>query len=146
MMFFLLIVHVMAAIAIIALVLLQHGKGADAGAAFGGGASGTVFGAKGSASFLTRLTAGLATIFFITSLALAYFGKNQVKPKGSLMEQAAQKIEQSQPVETPPVSNHSTLPTVSDEEASVDVPPAPVSENADSSAEVDVPPPLTESK
>ena len=62
------------AIGIVGLVLLQRGKGADAGAGFGAGASGTVFGARGSASFLTRATAVLATLFFITSLALAYFG------------------------------------------------------------------------
>ncbi len=68
-----LIVHVLTAVALVALVLLQHGKGADAGAAFGGGGSQSVFGSSGSGSFLTRLTAALATIFFATSLSLAYF-------------------------------------------------------------------------
>lgn len=68
----LVVVQVVAAIAIIALVLLQQGKGADMGAAFGAGASGTVFGARGSANFLTRTTAILATVFFVTSLSLAY--------------------------------------------------------------------------
>lgn len=67
-----LVVHVILGIAIIGLVLLQRGKGAQAGAAFGGGSSGTVFGARGSASFLTRLTAILATCFFVTSLSYAY--------------------------------------------------------------------------
>src|SRR5512139_1283145 len=66
--------HVLFAAAIIGLVLLQRGKGADAGAGFGAGASGTVFGARGSASFMSRATAVLATLFFITSLALAYMG------------------------------------------------------------------------
>jgi preprotein translocase subunit SecG len=70
---FLLIIHVVVCLGIIGLVLIQHGKGADAGAAFGSGASGTVFGSGGSGSFLTRLTAILATGFFITSLALAMF-------------------------------------------------------------------------
>ena len=64
--------HVLLAVAIVALVLLQRGKGADAGAGFGAGASGTVFGARGSASFLSRTTAVLATLFFLTSLGLAY--------------------------------------------------------------------------
>jgi len=66
-------VHLLLAIGLIGLVLIQHGKGADAGAAFGSGASSTVFGAQGSGSFLTRATAVLATLFFATSLALAYF-------------------------------------------------------------------------
>ena len=67
-----LIVHILAAICIIALVLLQHGKGADAGAGFGSGASGTVFGSQGSTPFLMKMTAFLALIFFVTSLTLAY--------------------------------------------------------------------------
>ena len=65
------------AAAIIGLVLLQRGKGADAGAGFGAGASGTVFGARGAASFLSRTTAMLAALFFVTSLALAYLGGTQ---------------------------------------------------------------------
>ncbi len=68
-----LIIHVLAAIALVSLILLQQGQGADMGAAFGSGASATVFGSQGSASFLTRGTAILATIFFVTSLFLAYF-------------------------------------------------------------------------
>jgi preprotein translocase subunit SecG len=71
-----LIAHVLIAAAIIGLVLLQKGKGADAGAAFGSGSSGTVFGAKGAANFLSRTTAVLATMFFATSLGLAYLGSN----------------------------------------------------------------------
>jgi len=71
--------HVIIAVLIIALVLLQKGKGADMGSAFGAGASGTIFGAKGSANFLSRTTAILATIFFITSLALAYLNKGTIK-------------------------------------------------------------------
>ena len=66
----LLVLHVFIAVGLIGLVLIQHGKGADAGAAFGSGASSTVFGARGSASFLTRLTAILATLFFISSFVL----------------------------------------------------------------------------
>ena len=66
-----LVVHVILAIAVVGLVLLQQGKGADAGAAFGSGASSTVFGARGSGNFMTRMTAVLATLFFVTSLSLA---------------------------------------------------------------------------
>jgi preprotein translocase subunit SecG len=69
----LIVFHLFLAVGLIGLILIQHGKGADMGAAFGSGASGTVFGAKGSGSFLTRLTAGLATLFFITSMVMAYF-------------------------------------------------------------------------
>lgn len=68
----LLIIQIMVALGIIGLVLIQHGKGADAGAAFGGGASGTVFGSRGSGNFLTKLTAGLAAVFFANSLMLAW--------------------------------------------------------------------------
>lgn len=68
-----LIVHILLAIALIVLALLQHGKGADAGAAFGAGASNTMFGARGSANFLSRSTAVVATLFFVTSLTLGYF-------------------------------------------------------------------------
>ena len=71
------IVHVIVAIAIVGLVLLQQGKGADAGASFGAGASQTVFGASGSGNFLVRATTISAVIFFVTSLSLAIFAKNQ---------------------------------------------------------------------
>lgn len=71
--------HILAAVTIIALVLLQQGKGADAGAAFGAGGSGTVFGARGAASFLTRGTAVLALVFFLTSLGLAWLSSQQVE-------------------------------------------------------------------
>ena len=72
-----LIAHVLIAAAIIGLVLLQKGKGADAGAGFGAGASGTVFGARGSANFLSRSTAVMATLFFCSSLGLAYLNSNR---------------------------------------------------------------------
>ena len=71
------VVHVIVAIAIVGLVLLQQGKGADAGASFGAGASQTVFGSSGSGNFLVRATTIAATIFFVTSLSLAIFAKNQ---------------------------------------------------------------------
>lgn len=79
------VLHLFLAIGLVSLVLIQHGKGADAGAAFGSGASATVFGARGSGNFLSRATAGLATLFFLTSMALAYFASQVGEPEG-LME------------------------------------------------------------
>ncbi len=72
-----LIVHVVISIALVGLVLIQHGKGADAGAAFGSGASQTVFGSQGSVGFLTRATSALAILFFVTSFSLAVFAKHR---------------------------------------------------------------------
>lgn len=87
--------HVLIALAIIGLVLLQHGKGADMGSGFGGGASGSLFGATGSANFLSRATAVLATIFFLTSLGLAYLATNKPKSTGGVID--AVKTEQPAP-------------------------------------------------
>ena len=82
----LIVSHVLVALAIIGLVLLQHGKGADMGSGFGGGASASLFGATGSANFLSRTTAVLATIFFLLSLGLAYFATNKPKASGGIMD------------------------------------------------------------
>jgi preprotein translocase subunit SecG len=78
--------HVLIAAAIVGLVLLQRGKGADAGAGFGAGASGTVFGARGSASFLSRMTATLAALFFASSLTLAYLGGHRPEAPKSVID------------------------------------------------------------
>ena len=83
-----LITHTLIALLIIVLVLLQRGKGADAGAAFGAGASGTVFGARGSASFFSRATAVCATAFFVSSLTLAYLSSQSTAAPSSLLEDA----------------------------------------------------------
>ncbi len=83
-----LIVHTLIAVLIIVLVLMQRGKGADAGAAFGAGASGTVFGARGSASFFSRMTAVFATAFFASSLGLAYLSSQRSEAPDSLLEGA----------------------------------------------------------
>src|SRR5260370_25073337 len=80
-----LIVDVIIALCIIGLVLLQHGKGADVGAAFGGGSSGSLFGASGSANFLSRTTAVLAAIFFITNFVLAYLVTHRPRVGGGVM-------------------------------------------------------------
>ena len=82
-----LVAHVGIALLIIGLVLLQRGKGADAGTGFGAGASGTVFGARGAATFFSRATGVLATLFFVTSLGLAYLATQQTAPR-SLLEVA----------------------------------------------------------
>jgi len=101
-------VHILVGLGVIGLVLVQHGKGADMGAAFGSGSSGSLFGASGSANFLSRTTAVLATLFFLTSLSLAYLGSSQPKTSGSLMQEtvksessSAAPAPQGQPAEAP---------------------------------------------
>jgi len=81
----LLVVQVLVAAILIGLILVQHGKGADAGAAFGSGASSTVFGSQGSSNFLTKMTAGLAFVFLANSLTLAYIASQRMSAKQSLM-------------------------------------------------------------
>lgn len=90
-------VHVLVGLAVIGLVLLQHGKGADAGAAFGSGASGSLFGASGSSNFMSRTTGVLATVFFITSLSLAYLGSREVSAPVNVMEQAIPSAQEAIP-------------------------------------------------
>lgn len=97
-------IHILIALALIVLVLLQQGKGADAGANFGGGSSSStsMFGSRGSATFLSRTTAVLATLFFITSLTLAYIGSQQAKGYQSVTKQVETPV-QEQPVDNSPV-------------------------------------------
>jgi preprotein translocase subunit SecG len=118
----LVVVHLFVAVGLVGLVLIQHGKGADAGAAFGSGASGTVFGARGSGSFLTRATAILAVVFFLTSLTLAWYAM-QTTDRPGLMEQAADSesevVEEVLPApasEVPEVINEEQQGSGSDEE------------------------------
>ena len=100
-----LVAHVVVAVALIALVLLQQGKGADAGASFGAGASATVFGSQGSATFLSRFTAILAAAFFITSLGLAFFAKEKADnlTQAGLPDPAVLEVQQKPAVEDVPV-------------------------------------------
>jgi preprotein translocase subunit SecG len=98
-------VHVAVSLLIVGLVLLQRGKGADAGTGFGAGASGTVFGSRGSASFLSRATAGLATMFFATSLVLAFFANQRTAPESLLERTSPSGQVAPQPQATPPVSD-----------------------------------------
>ena len=81
-----LVLQVLSALGVIVLVLLQHGKGADMGAAFGSGSSGSLFGATGSANFLSRMTAALATVFFVCTLALAFLANSRSREPGSVMD------------------------------------------------------------
>ena len=97
----LIVVHVVVALGIIGLVLLQHGKGADMGSGFGGGASSSLFGATGSANFLSRTTGVLAAIFFILSLALAYLATSHRGATGGGVIDAIRKQEQQQPAQKP---------------------------------------------
>jgi preprotein translocase subunit SecG len=103
------IFHVLIAAAIVGLVLLQRGKGADAGAGFGAGASGTVFGARGSASFLSRTTATLAALFIVTSLTLAYLdGRNPAAPSSVLDRVQVPAEQQSGDAELPALPSEAT--------------------------------------
>jgi preprotein translocase subunit SecG len=101
--------HVLLAASIIGLVLLQRGKGADAGAGFGAGASGTVFGSRGSGSFLSRTTAILATLFFITSLGLSYLFSQRTAPT-SVIDRL--QTEQTAPAPAPAAPPAGMLPSV----------------------------------
>jgi preprotein translocase subunit SecG len=91
-----LIVDVVVALGIIGLVLLQHGKGADVGAAFGGGASGSLFGASGSANFLSRTTAILAVVFFLTTFVLAYLVTHKPRTGGGVMDTVKERPQPAQ--------------------------------------------------
>ena len=94
-------VHIIAGLSVIGFVLLQHGKGADMGAAFGSGASGSLFGATGSANFLSRVTAVLAAVFFLTSLALSYIATSSPRVSGSVMDAASAQTAPAAPAQTP---------------------------------------------
>jgi len=95
------VLHVLIALAIIGLVLLQHGKGADMGSGFGGGASGSLFGATGSANFLSRTTAVLATLFFISSLGLAYLATSRPKEGGGTVMDRGKQEQPAKPAAEP---------------------------------------------
>ena len=110
----LLVLHLIVAVVVCGLVLLQHGKGADMGAAFGSGSSGSLFGASGSANFLSRSTAVLATVFFASSLGLTYFGALRSTPAGvekSIMDTVAPKAGDIPTPSAPPVTPSAPAPT-----------------------------------
>ncbi len=116
-------IHVVAAIVMIVLVLLQQGKGADMGAAFGSGSAGSVFGASGSANFMSRTTALIATVFFCTSLGLTYISTNRTEDAG-VMSRMGEMIESS---DTP------SLPATEDNVEQAEEPISEIPESDDSS-------------
>src|SRR5450432_4791892 len=105
----LLALHVIVAVSLIGFVLLQHGKGADMGAAFGSGSSGSLFGAAGSANFLSRTTAILATVFFLSSLGLTYLASNRVA--GGAADVMKQGVMQTAPKAPEPATKAADVPT-----------------------------------
>jgi preprotein translocase subunit SecG len=118
----LVMVHLGIAVALVALVLIQQGKGADMGAAFGSGASQTVFGSQGSGSFLTRTTAILATVFFLTSLTLAYFS-GKVDTDSSVVNTDVVPAQVMESAPAPVTDVPSDVPVVPEESAVSDLPP-----------------------
>jgi preprotein translocase subunit SecG len=116
-------VHVILALLIIALVLLQRGKGAEAGAGFGSGASGTVFGARGTSTLFSKLTAVFAGLFFVTSLTLAYLGSHAPVAPTSVLERAAQAAAAAAPTKAPPPALTPTPPPVTAPEPANPTPP-----------------------
>jgi preprotein translocase subunit SecG len=106
----LMVVHFFTAVSIVLLVLLQRGKGADAGAGFGAGASGTVFGARGAGTALSRTTAILAVVFMITSLSLTYVGSRTAAPPSTVLERLSQQPK-SPPVSSAPAPSSAGAPT-----------------------------------
>ncbi len=105
-----LVIHVLAAIAVIALVLLQHGKGADMGASFGSGASGSLFGVSGSSNFMSRATAGFVIVFFATSLTLAYMASNKSGGVSVVKSHAAKVVGADVPAAKPEVPAAEVVP------------------------------------
>jgi preprotein translocase subunit SecG len=120
---FILAVHVLLAFMIVILVLLQRGKGAEAGAGFGSGASGTVFGARGTSTLFSRLTAAFAAAFFVTSLALAYVGTRVPSEPSTLLERRAQQSATAPQIPALPVP--ASAPTGQPAGAAPAAPPPP---------------------
>jgi preprotein translocase subunit SecG len=115
-------VHVLLALMIIGLVLLQRGKGAEAGAGFGSGASGTVFGARGTSTLFSKLTAIFAGLFFVTSLSLAYLGTHSPAEPTSVLERAAQAAAAASKASPPPPAT-APAPTAPAPETAPQTPP-----------------------
>jgi len=106
----LLVVHLVVAAVVCGFVLMQHGKGADMGAAFGSGTSGSLFGAAGSANFLSRTTAILATVFFLTSIGLTFFGTIKGKPTGVMEQGVMERLAPATAPKTPDVPKPADVP------------------------------------
>ena len=122
----LLIIQILICIALVTIVLLQQGRGADAGASFGGGSSGSLFGARGPASFLSKVTAGLAALFFANSLALAYIAGQSIERR-SVVERVQMQVEQEAAEEPVNIEDVPVLPS-DGASRSQDVPEVPPSQ------------------
>ena len=126
--------HVVVAAALIGFVLLQHGKGADMGAAFGSGSSGSLFGAAGSANFLSRTTAILATVFFLSSLGLTYLASNRLGTgPGDVMKQG---VMQTAPKAPEPATKASEVPAGTAPATQPTAPPPPAKDSSSKAADV----------
>ena len=136
----LLVLHLLIAVAICAFVLLQHGKGADMGAAFGSGASGSLFGAAGSANFLSRTTAILAAVFFLSSLGLTWFGSRHGPASGvmqqGIMEKTAPKTSDIPTAPGAPAAPPATDAGKAADPAKAAPPPAPPAADGSKAGEV----------
>ena len=132
-----LIVHVLAAAGIIGLVLVQHGKGADVGAAFGSGSAGSVFGSAGSANFLSRMTAGLALVFFLTSIGLSFLSNKRSSDQGVMANQPA--AVQTIPDKVPGAAEVPTAPAAKTDAGDKPEKAAPAAPAADGSKASEVP-------
>ncbi len=124
----LLVIHVLTAVAIVVLVLLQQGRGADMGAAFGGGSQ-TLFGARGSATFLSKITTWLAAVFFFTSMALAYVYTGAIESR-SVTEQPAAEV-QTEPATTEQDQDVPAAPGQAAQDAQGDVPSVPAPQESE---------------
>lgn len=121
-----LVLHVLAALSVCGFVLLQHGKGADMGAAFGSGSSGSLFGASGSANFLSRTTAALATVFFLTSIGLTYFNAKHGVPQGVMEKGVMERVLPAKPTDVPqPAATPGAAPAVTPSANATSPPGAP---------------------
>lgn len=141
----LLVIHVILALTVVGLVLIQQGKGADAGAAFGAGASATVFGSRGAGNFLSHATAIAATLFFLTSLGLAYLPHSTGESQ-SIVEQAAQKTEapadQAAQLPTEPAQAGDTQPAPNADQSTAGSTTGPKAEQKTDSQDSELPPPV----
>lgn len=124
------VLHVLIATAIVGLVLLQRGKGADAGAGFGAGASGTVFGARGSASFLSRMTATLAALFIATNLLLAYMGGRKTEAPSTSVIDRVQTQSTSSSDAAPALPDVAPAPAADSTSQPVEAPAAPATDES----------------
>jgi preprotein translocase subunit SecG len=131
-------VQMLTALGMIGLILIQHGKGADMGAAFGSGSSGSLFGASGSANFLSRTTAVLAAVFFACTLMLAYFGNLRPQESGSVLERAATTAPAAAPAPAPAASGAAAQIPGTAAPAAASTTPPPVAPAASGAGQIPV--------